>query len=141
MKVTIEFKEDGTMKKLQIVDGTKKLVDEGSNHVISMYGRTYDSTNPFFEADMEYNTQFVKMIEQICDLNLKTDGVLILNDVYDLLGYERTKLGAVTGWTYNKGNPDADNHVYFDVIVVDSEEPYILLDFNVDGIIMKYLKD
>ena len=139
MKLTIEFKNDGSMKKLTVIDDSQKR-SEGGNAVISMYGKTFDSNNPLFHDDMEYNLAFVRWIQSIANEDLKDKGILVLNDVYDLLGFERTKLGAVTGWTYNKGNPDADNHVYFDVIKVDGEDA-LLLDFNVDGCIIKYLKD
>ena len=109
-----------------------------------MYGRTFDSTNDFWqgedEDDMEYNRNFVKCVQEIANITLREVGVLLLNDVYTMMGFERTKLGAVTGWTYKKGNPDADNKVYIDIIEV-AEENVLLLDFNVDGCVLQYLKD
>ncbi len=139
MKITIEFKNDGSMKKLTVIENTQKE-SKGGTAVISQYGKTFDSNNSLFHDDMEYNLAFVKWVQELANVELKEKGVLVLNDLYDLLGFERTKLGAVTGWTYKKGNPDADEHVYIDMIKVDGEDT-LLLDFNVDGCIIKYLKD
>ena len=139
MKITIEFKNDGSMKKLTVVENTSKST-KGSLNVISQYGKTFDSNNPLFHTDMEYNLAFIRWVQEAVTFELKEKGIVILNDVYDLLGFDRTKLGAVTGWTYKKDNPNADEHVYFDIIRIDGEDT-LLLDFNVDGCILKYLND
>jgi hypothetical protein len=72
---------------------------------------------------------------------LKTRGHIFLNEVYDALGMQRSKEGAVVGWIYDKNH---DGYVDFNVFdgmnrekreFVNEYEPSILLDFNVDGVI------
>lgn len=143
MKLIIEFKEDGTLKNFQRIDDAEKK-GEGLKNVISQYGRTFDSTNMYWqgedEDDMRYHRLFVKCVQDVANEVLKDVGVLLLNDVYTMLGFDRTKIGAIVGWTYKKGNPDADDHVYIDIIEI-AEENVLLLDFNVDGCVLQYLRD
>lgn len=40
-------------------------------------------------------------------------GYLYLNEVYDLLGIEKTNAGRVVGWIYDEKNPIGDNLVDF----------------------------
>jgi hypothetical protein len=67
-------------------------------------------------------------------------GHVLLNDVYESLGFPRTSAGAVVGWVHGNG----DNYVDFGVFnprsnsarsFVNTNDPVILLDFNVDGVI------
>jgi hypothetical protein len=76
---------------------------------------------------------------------LEKKGYLFLNDVYEMLGFERTKAGQVVGWIYNLDDPNGDNHVDFGIYdgnnadkrqFVNGLERAILLDFNVDGPIL-----
>jgi hypothetical protein len=84
---------------------------------------------------------------------LKSKGSLFLNEVYDLLGIERTKTGAIVGWIYDKNNPVGDNEVDFGIFdvkfhddmvgdglaqrrFVNGLEDVVLLNFNVDGPIL-----
>ena len=85
---------------------------------------------------------FLKAQQQYANDLLKAKGRLFLNEVYDMLGLERTKAGQVVGWVYNPENPTGDNFVDFGIYDMSKErvrafvngyEPSILLDFNVDG--------
>jgi hypothetical protein len=73
---------------------------------------------------------------------LHARGYVFLNDVYDMLGIDRTKEGQIVGWVYNKNNEVGDNFVDFGILETNREtedgsyEPAILLDFNVDGNIL-----
>ena len=73
---------------------------------------------------------------------------MFLNEVYDLLGFQRTKAGNVVGWIYDEKNPIGDNFVDFDILnvnrpknrdFVNGYERSIILDFNVDGPILEYI--
>ena len=75
---------------------------------------------------------------------LKQKGHLFLNEVYDMLGINRTRAGQVVGWIYDENNDKGDNFVDFGIYDINSErkrafvngdERSILLDFNVDGVI------
>ena len=75
---------------------------------------------------------------------LKSRGYLFLNEVYEMLGIQRTPAGQVVGWIYDEKNPNGDNYIDFGIYDVTDErkrafvngfERNILLDFNVDGVI------
>jgi len=89
----------------------------------------------------EYNLIFLKTQQNFANDMLQVQGHLFLNEVYDMLGIERSKAGAVVGWVMDKGN---DNFVDFGLFDIDSKSAQdfingrtdsVLLDFNVDGVI------
>ncbi len=68
-----------------------------------------------------------------------------MNEVYDMLGFPRTKGGQSLGWVYNEKNPVGDNYVDFGIYNLNDEancafingyEYNIILDFNYDGCIL-----
>lgn len=119
----------------------KNSVDILDPTSVSDYARFFDECNNNWEKDPEYNLMFLKAQQQYANDLLKSKGRLFLNDVYDMLGYERTKAGQIVGWVYNPENPVGDNFVDFGIYrcnkatqrFVNGYEPSILLDFNVDG--------
>ena len=85
---------------------------------------------------------FLRAQQQYANDLLVARGHLFLNEVYDMLGIERTKAGQVVGWIYDPKNPNGDNYIDFGIYdvnkaknrdFVNGYEPVILLDFNVDG--------
>ena len=70
---------------------------------------------------------------------------IFLNEVYDLLGLDRTEAGAVVGWILTKNNPDSFVDFGLDNIPEDrrreilcaerNEDIWIRLHFNPDGLI------
>ena len=127
-------------------DGSETVVVEEGKvmdpNLYSDYARFFDEFNPNWQNDPEYNLMFLKAQQQYANDLLKARGRLFLNEVYDMLGIERTKAGQVVGWTYNMKNPTGDNFVDFGIYDMSKErvrafvngcEPSILLDFNVDG--------
>ena len=85
---------------------------------------------------------FVTQIQNWANDRLQSKGYLYLNEVYEMLGFQRTKAGQVVGWLYNG---DGDNYVDFGIFnikdkqkrrFVNGYEKSIWLDFNVDGNIL-----
>ena len=85
---------------------------------------------------------FLKRQQDYANDRLKAKGHLFLNEVYDMLGIDRTKAGQIVGWVYDEDHPVGDNFVDFgiydytkpaNVRFVNGNERTILLDFNVDG--------
>lgn len=109
----------------------------------SEYARCFDETCIGWTRDPEYNMMFVKQIQNWANDRLQSKGYLYLNEVYEMLGIQRTKAGQVVGWVYNG---DGDNYVDFGIFdikdkqkrrFVNGYEKSIWLDFNVDGNILK----
>ena len=127
-------------------DGSETVVVEEGKvmdpNLYSDYAKFFDEFNPNWKNDPEYNLMFLKSQQQYANDLLKARGRLFLNEVYDMLGIDRTKAGQVVGWVYNPENPTGDNFVDFGIYDMSRErvrafvngyETNILLDFNVDG--------
>jgi len=108
---------------------------------VSGYARFFDQTNRNWNPRADYNMFFLKCQQNYMNDLLKARGHVFLNEVYDCLGFERTKEGAVVGWVLGG---DGDNAVDFGMFdgstqalrdFVNGNEASVLLDFNVDGII------
>ncbi len=100
-----------------------------------------------YKPDWDANLRTLMIRQKTANDILIRDGYLFLNDVYDLLGMEKTKAGQVVGWIYDPENPNIDSCVDFKIIspIKDADildaygEEGILVDFNVDGIIIDKL--
>ena len=127
-------------------DGSETTVTETVKtmdpNLYSDYAKFFDEASPYWQKDPEYNFMFLKSQQQYANDLLKARGRLFLNEVYEMLGIDKTKAGQIVGWVYNPDNPIGDNFVDFGIFDMSKErvrafvngyEPNILLDFNVDG--------
>lgn len=120
--------EDGKLTEIKTVDPNK----------LSPYARFFDEYSPNWQKNSEYNNLFVKCQQNYANNLLQARGHLFLNEVYDMLGIDRSSAGAIVGWVISK---DGDNYVDFGVFdahnshFVNGYERSILLDFNIDGVI------
>lgn len=107
----------------------------------SIYARIFDQLNPNWQKQAHYNQFFISSQQNYANDKLRAQGHLFLNEVYDMLGLERSKEGAVVGWVMGGGGDDFvdfgvfRNNVYMGQEFVEGHERSIHLDFNVDGII------
>lgn len=111
----------------------------------SMYAKIFDEGNKNWQRQYTYNAVFIRAQQNYANDILQSRGHLFLNDVYDMLGFDRTKAGAVVGWVKN-GN--GDNYVDFGIVdsyegmrFINGDERSVLLDFNVDGVVYDLLED
>lgn len=127
----------------------KTKISVASPNIPSDYARFFDETCPNWEKDANYNKTFLLMQQSYANEVLKRRGHLFLNEVYDMLGMDRSPAGQVVGWMYDENNPMGDNYVDFGIFDLYSEEKRafvngyersILLDFNVDGEIWQLIK-
>lgn len=102
------------------------------------------------EPNADYNSFFLKAQQELANHMLRANGFLFLNDVYEMLGIEKSRAGQAVGWVYDKNREDhGDNWVDFGIQEVyrkRSDKPgdyekVFLLDFNVDGPIMDHAED
>lgn len=132
-----------TSEEVEIIDdrGVQKTQLMPGPGAESMYARFFDQYSPNWSKEPEYNLLFLRCQQNYANDMLKARGHIFLNEVYDMLGLERSRAGAVVGWVVSR---DGDNYIDFGVFNGDSRnardfvngrEGSILLDFNVDGII------
>lgn len=116
----------------------KAMVPLGDPSQISEYARLFDEYSPNWQKDPEMNRIFVQVQQNYANHLLKTRGHVFLNEIYDNLGIERSRAGAVVGWL---DGGDGDNYIDFGLFTTDKTgfvngwERSVLLDFNVDGVI------
>ena len=103
----------------------------------SPWARYFDQRSREFEdrpEDWEYNVYKLKLMESSCDQKLKNRGYLFLNEDYEMLDLPVTKMGQEVGWYYDPSDRNLRDFR-------NGYEKAILLDFNVDGNIMSYIRD
>lgn len=126
-----------TEQKVEI-DGKKETVQIVNPLGLSAYSRVFDEASPEWQKDAELNYIFVKTQQNYANHLLHARGHVFLNEVYDALGLERSRAGAVVGWVLEG---DGDGHIDFGLHLahnsqfIDGNERSAWLDFNVDGII------
>ena len=123
----------------------KKTVNVSGLDNYSDYAKFFDESCAGWSKDPEQNLFFLKRQQDYANDLLKAKGYLFLNDVYEMIGIQRTKAGQCVGWIYDENNPIGDNVVDFGIYdtykegcrnFVNGYERSILLDFNVDGNIL-----
>jgi hypothetical protein len=135
-QVTVE-KEVETKKGKKTVTETVSVpnIDQYSD-----YARVFDASSTNWKKDPEYNLMFLRAQQAYANNMLQVNGYVFLNDVYDLLGMDRTKAGQVVGWV--KDSEIGDGQIDFGIYdlndkdkcaFINGYEPNIILDFNVDG--------
>jgi hypothetical protein len=130
----------------------KEIVEEGEHgHEVnrvkrinpvtgkSMYAVVFDDTNKNWVRAPGANRLFVQAQQSWANDLLNARGHVFLNDVYDLLGLERTPAGAVVGWVKGHGDGyitfmlDDNKREVYDFF--EGNEKSVWLDFNVDGVV------
>ena len=130
--------EDGKAKKV------KKTVDV-VNGLPSDYARYFAHGEARgWEQNDNYNELFLKAQQNAANHILATNGILFLNDIYDMLGIDRSISGQAVGWIKDEDAEESDCFVDLRFRKVyresaDSENGYEsvwLIDPNVDGPIL-----
>lgn len=154
MEINITIKiDDEEIKKLFGIGGeSKEDLEEGyegnsgktDRTDVSQYARIFDENCPGWTKNPEYNMCYIKAQQDFVNDILRAKGYVFLNDVYEMLGFPRTKAGQVVGWTYDRTKPYGDNFIDFGLYddlngnndFVNGRSSNVLLDFNVDGNIL-----
>jgi hypothetical protein len=125
------------VEKVKSEDGREEIAVVDPNKW-SPYARFFDECSVNWQKNAELNRLFVQCQQNYANHLLHARGHVFLNEIYDMLGLERSKAGAVVGWVISD---DGDNYIDFGMYqassnrFVNGEERTVLLDFNVDGVI------
>lgn len=123
--------------------GKKKKELRAAPGMPSIYARIFDWNSSSWSGEPAYNFIFLKCQQDYANDMLRARGHIFLNDIYDMLGLERSTAGAVVGWILNNQDGTGDNFVDFGIFDLEAkvkefmigDENEILLDFNVDGVV------
>lgn len=104
---------------------------------MSVYARFFDVGNVNYEKNAELNRLFIQCQQNYANHLLGARGHVFLNEVYDMLGIERSSAGQIVGWVAGNGDNYIDFGMFraYNASFMNGHEPTIVLDFNVDGII------
>lgn len=130
-----------TSKEFYIVNSVlnelKGLKDFGETGPLSLVA-TFDKGSYMWNRDGHCNLMFLRSQERYCNDILRHRGHIFLNEVFDMLGLPRTKLGQIVGWYYNENSPKETIWVNFEVFEgTDDEGDYsATIIFNTQGEIL-----
>ena len=128
------------------VTKTVEVVDPNTAH--SLYSIVFCEGNTGWTRNAELNKVFLIQQQNWANDKLKMNGVLTLNEVYDMVGALRTAYGQIAGWVWTEDGTIGDNFVDFGLFDVNNEkacdfingrEKSIILDFNCIGNILDYI--
>lgn len=141
-----EIKEKTTDPETGKEKTVKKKIKLHDGEVLSPYARCFEKGMTLaWDDSADYNLSFLLAQQAQANDRLHTYGYLFLNDVYDMLGFDRTKAGQIIGWAYRPDDQNYQNYVDFGIYNVNRRssrnflegyEAAIWLDFNVDGNIL-----
>lgn len=127
---------------------TKTVEVMDPNVVHSIYSVVFCEGNAGWTKNAELNKVFLIQQQNYANDKLRLNGILTLNEVYDMIGAPRTAYGQIAGWVYTDDGTAGDNFVDFGIFDVNNEkacdfvnglERSIVLDFNCIGNILEYM--
>jgi len=134
-------------------DGTEstvtKTVPVANPGYVSEFTICFDETCDGWNRDAELNKAFLTQTQNWANDKLRSQGHLFLNEVFDMLGKDRTRAGNIVGWVYDPNGENSDGYVDFGIFDIHDEqkrnfvnglEKSIWLDFNVDGNVLDLMK-
>jgi Family of unknown function (DUF6353) len=135
-QIAVETDHGTDIKTVKVVD-LEKIREQGG----SVYARLFDEYCQNWSKQPGYNQIFLKSNESYANDLLHARGYVFLNDVFDMLGLERTPAGQIVGWLKGEKGGDGyidfgifrDDNAYMGMQFVTGNERSVLLDFNVDG--------
>lgn len=134
----LDLYHGANVKELDGEDGKSYKVKSVDPNKLSMYSKIFDEYSDKWRKDPELNRIFIECQQAYANQLLQVRGHVFLNEVYDMLGIDRSRPGAVVGWVIGE---EGDNYIDFGIYeahntaFINGWERSIILDFNVDGVI------
>ena len=126
-------------KEVTLDEEGKKIKAKVADGLPNEYARFFDRNNANWKPSPDFNRWFLMSQQNYANDKLRVDGFVFLNDVYDWLGFDRTQIGQLVGWTIH--SHEGDGYISFglddafNVRKQNAVESTHLLDFNVEGIV------
>jgi hypothetical protein len=129
-----------------VVTKTVEVIDPKVAH--SIYSYVWSEGSLGWTKNAELNKVFLVQQQNWANDKLRLNGILTLNEVYDMVGAPRTAYGQIAGWVYTEDGTAGDNFVDFGIFdlnnpkaceFVNLQEKSIILDFNCIGNILDYM--
>lgn len=117
----------------EIIDISTKEIKVNSTETQDQVVAVFDDRSPGWTMNPEYNLIFLYQQQTYANDKLRVKGYVFLNEVYDMLGLPRTKLGQIYGWVYSADKPGISFGI--DKLGI-YESRAIKLNFNVHGNIL-----
>lgn len=143
--ITIDLDENNIVNQQINIPEKKDLENSPSE-----YARYFDEKSALWSKDPSFNMGTLKYQQNCMNDRLRAKGYLFLNEAYEMLGMSKIKVGQVAGWIYDEQNPIGDNYVDLGLYDITNDENVnfingdgtrILINPNVDGYILDYIKD
>lgn len=119
---------------VEVDENGKKVKIREINPPSSDYLMEFGPDNDNWTGNHEHNMFYVTRGQQWFNDKLQAHGHVFLQDVTRYLGLPDSKVGAVTGWVYDSNT--GDDYIDFGIKDLQASHGYILMDFNVDGVIL-----
>lgn len=127
-----------TEVKKEVVDGEEKEVVETKKgkKVHEQFIRVFNATTAgtIFSKDPEENKNFLLLWQSHFNDILDSKGYVLLNDIFEVLNFKKTKQGQIYGWLKKK---DEDVKIDFGIFnrqniqFINGDDPEVVLFFNV----------
>lgn len=120
---------------------SKKKVDISDLGEVGPFTKVYDESCKFWDQNMDYNLNRLKMEEEYATHTLRTRGYMSINDVYERIGFDPVPEGQIYGWVYERPG----DYISFgiDEISRETQQDFadgcvksLVLNFNVQGNIL-----
>lgn len=111
---------DAKGKEKEVLEDVK--ADDNINY---MAGFWFSNSEEYYSDAHDYNLQWVNSRISQLEMKIFQEGVLLMNDVLENLGLERTRLGALLGWTTNAGFDVRTYYLWNEVTQMREPQIYI----------------
>ena len=129
-----------------VVTRTVQVADPNVAH--SIYSVVFCEGNLGWTKNPELNKVFLVQQQNWANDKLRMNGIVTLNEVYEMLGMPKTAYGQIAGWVYTEDSSAGDNFIDFGIFnpnnpkacdFVNGHERSIILDFNCIGNVLEYM--
>lgn len=106
LTITFEMEFDEFVRLIEEEPEEDIWESEDVKYGSSKYARFFDEGCAGWDKDSDFNKMFLLTHQDWANDLLRARGHVLLNDIFDSLGFPRTKEGATAGWVYDEEHPE-----------------------------------